>query len=105
MDDRHSAIKCVFRKRGNNHMSIKYTFISTDGKKCDIVTVSKDLLKNATMDAEVFDDLVMEFRKQNMTISDAYYKAEEIHEQYFGRPRYSDHLSYKVSYSYRHKKT
>jgi hypothetical protein len=83
---------------------MKYTFISTDGSKCDIVTVSKDLLKNASMSADGFDDLVMTFRKENMSITDAYYKAEEVHEHYFGKPRYSDHGVYKSSYSQRHKK-
>lgn len=85
-------------------MSIKYTFISTDGSKCDIVCVSKDLLKNASMSAESFDDLVMTFRKENISITEAYYKAEEVHEHYFGKPRYSDNGSYKASYSYRHKR-
>lgn len=83
---------------------IKYTFISTDGSKCDIVTISKDLLKNATMSAESFDDLVMRFRKEDVSLTDAYHRAEEIHEHYFGKPRYSDHGSYKASYSYRHNK-
>lgn len=85
-------------------MSIKYTYVHTDGSKCDIVTISKDLLKNASMSAESFDDLVMTFRKQNVTYSEAYYKAEEVHQEYFGKTRYSDHLSYKASYSYRHNK-
>ena len=85
-------------------MSIKYTFVSTDGSKCDLVTVSKDLLKNANMSAESFDDLVISFRKENVSLTDAYYKAEEVHEFYFGKPRYSDHGSYKASYSYRHNK-
>lgn len=85
-------------------MSIKYTFVSTDGSKCDIVTISKDLLKNASMSAEGFDDLVMNFRRENVTYSEAYYKAEEVHEHYFGHTRYSDHISYKNSYSYRHNK-
>lgn len=83
---------------------IKYTFIYTDGSKCDIVTISKDLLRNASMSADAFDDLVMEFRKENMSMTEAYYKAEEVHEHYFGRPRYSDHGSYKARYSQRHKK-
>jgi ABC-type xylose transport system substrate-binding protein len=81
---------------------MKYTFISTDGSKCDIVTVSKDLLKNATMSAEVFDDLVISFTKENISMTEAYYKAEEVHEEYFGRPRYTDHGVYKSSYSHRH---
>ena len=85
-------------------MGIKYTFIHTDGSKCDIVTISADLLKNASMSAEGFDDLVVSFAKENISLTDAYFKAEEVHQHYFGRPRYSDHGSYKASYSYRHKK-
>jgi len=85
-------------------MGIKYTFIHTDGSKCDIVTISKDLLKNASMSAESFDELVMSFRKEDISLTDAYFKAEEVHEHYFGKSRYSDHGSYKASYSYRHKK-
>jgi hypothetical protein len=81
---------------------IKYTYISTDGATCDIVTLPKSLIKNCTMDAEAFDDLVMNFRKENVTFTEAYHKAEEVHEHYFGRPRYTDHGSYKASYSYRH---
>lgn len=85
-------------------MKVNYTFQSTDGSRCEIVTVSKDLLKNATMSAEAFDDLVISFRKDNVSLTDAYYKAEEVHEFYFGKTRYSDHGSYKSSYSYRHNK-
>jgi hypothetical protein len=81
---------------------MKYTFISTDGSKCEIVTISKDLLKNASMSADSFDDLVMTFRKDNVSLTQAYHKAEEVHEHYFGKPRYSDHGSYKARYSYRH---
>jgi hypothetical protein len=83
---------------------MKYTYTSTDGSKCEIVTISKDLLKNCTMSADAFDELVFTFRKDNVSMTEAYYKAEEVHEHYFGRPRYTDHGSYKSSYSYRHKK-
>lgn len=82
----------------------KYTFVSTDGSKCDIVTISKDLLVNATMTAEGFDELVISFRKENLSLTEAYYKAEELHEHYFGKPKYSDHGCYKTSYSNRHKR-
>jgi len=85
-------------------MGIKYTLIHTDGSKCDIVTISKELLKNASMSADGFDDLVMSFRKENVSLTQAYFKAEEVHEHYFGKSRYSDHNSYKASCSYRHKK-
>lgn len=83
---------------------MKYTYVSTDGSKCDIVTVSKDLLRNCTMSAEVFDDLVINFSKENITLTEAYFKAEQVHEFYFGKQRYSDHVSYKNSLSYRHNK-
>lgn len=83
---------------------IKYTFIHTDGTKCEMVTVSKDMVRNATLTAEAFDDLVMEFRKDNVSSTEAYYKAEQTHMNIFGRPRYSDHSTYKSSYSRRHKK-
>lgn len=83
---------------------IKYTFISTDGSKCEMITVSKDLVRNASLSAEAFDDLVMEFRKDNVSLSQAYYKAEETHMNIFGKPRYSDHNSYKASYSIRHRR-
>lgn len=83
---------------------MKYTFVSTDGSKCDIVCISKDLLINASMSAEKFDDLVMNFHKENLSMTEAYYRAEEVHEHYFGKARYTDHGSYKSSYSYRHKK-
>lgn len=84
--------------------NIKYTYVSTDGTKCDIVTVSKDLLQNASMSAEVFDNLVISFSKENISLTEAYYKAEEVHEHYFGKPRYTDHGVYKSSYSQRHKR-
>jgi hypothetical protein len=83
---------------------MNYTFASTDGSKCDMVVISKDLIKNASMSAESFDELVMTFRKENTSLTDAYHKAEEVHEHYFGKPRYTDHGSYKASYSYRHNK-
>jgi len=85
-------------------MSIKYTFTSTDGSKCEMVMVSKDMVRNASLSAEAFDDLVMEYRRDNVSITQAYYKAEETHKNIFGKPRYSDHGSYKASYSYRHNK-
>lgn len=83
---------------------IKYTFTSTDGSKCEMITVSKDMVRNASLSAEAFDDLVMEYRKDNVSITQAYHKAEQTHMSVFGKPRYSDHNSYKVSYSIRHNK-
>lgn len=85
-------------------MTIKYTFVSTDGSKCEMITVSKDMVRNASLSAEAFDDLVMEYRKGNVSLTEAYYKAEETHMNIFGKPRYSDHGSYKANYSRRHRK-
>lgn len=83
---------------------MKYTFVSTDGSKCDLVVVSKALLENATMSAERFDQLVMTYSKDNVSMTEAYHKAEETHTNIFGKPRYSDHNSYKARYSFRHNK-
>lgn len=82
---------------------LSMTIESTDGA-CDIVTLPKMLVKNCSMSAEGFDELVFGFVKQNVSHTEAYHKAEAVHEQYFGKPRYTDHGSYKSSYSYRHNK-
>lgn len=82
---------------------LRMTIESTDGA-CDIITMPKVLVKNCSMSAEGFDDLVMSFYKNNVSHTEAYRMAESVHEHYFGRPRYTDHGSYKSSYSYRHKK-
>lgn len=76
-------------------MSIKYTFVSTDGGKCDIVTVSKDLLKNASMSVDVFEDLFFDATKTSATYMEAYEKVEVIHEQLFEKRRYSDYDSFR----------
>ena len=76
-------------------MSIKYTYVHTDRSKCDIITISKDLLKNASMSAEVFEELFFDASRTSTTYMEAYEKVEIIHEQYFEKRRYSDYDSFR----------
>lgn len=85
-------------------MSIKYTYVHTDGSKCDIVTISKDLLKNASMSAEVFEDLFFDATRSSSTYMEAYEKVEILHEQYFEKRRYSDYDSFRKAKEHRHNK-
>jgi hypothetical protein len=75
-------------------MSVKYTFVSTDGK-CDIVTVSKDLLQNCTLTAEGFEQVFFTEARTSTTYIEAYEKAEAWHEETFNKRRYSDYDSFR----------
>lgn len=83
---------------------IEYTFISTDGSKCDIVIISKDLLKNASMTSEGFDNLFFDALKTSSTHVEAYEKAEQVHYQYFEKNKYSSYESFKSIMYRNHKK-
>ena len=83
---------------------MQYTFVSTDGGKCDIVTVSKDLLKNASMTSEGFDGLFFNELKTSITHVEAYEKAEEVHYSYFEKRKYSSYESFKAIMYRNHKK-
>lgn len=76
-------------------MKINYTFTSTDGSKCEIVTISKDVLKNCTMSAEGFEQLFFDQVRVSTTYVEAYEKAEEEHERVFEKRRYSDYNSFR----------
>ena len=85
-------------------MSIKYTFVSTDGGKCDIVTVSKDVLKNATLTADGFEQVFFTQASTSSTYMEAYEKVEMWHEETFGRRKYSDYNSFRNAKTQRRKK-
>jgi hypothetical protein len=83
---------------------LKMTLISTDGSACDIVTMPKVLVKECSMSSTGFDELFFSFLKENVTHTQAYEQAEQIHEHFFERRRYSSYESFK-SVRYRdHKK-
>lgn len=85
-------------------MSIKYTFIHTDGSKDDVITISSNLLKNASMSADVFEDLFFDAAKTSTTYMEAYEKIEVLHEEVFNKRRYSDYDSFRKVKERRHNK-
>lgn len=84
-------------------MSIKYTFVSTDGK-CDIVTLPKDLLRNATLTSDGFEQVFFTEARTSSTYVEAYEKVEAWHEDVFGRRKYSDYNSFRNTKTQRKKK-
>jgi hypothetical protein len=81
---------------------LRMTLQSTDGNGCDIVVMPKVLVKNCSMSAEGFDELFFSFYNNgSVTHTAAYEKAEQVHEQYFEKRKYSDYESYRVSKSKR----
>lgn len=84
-------------------MSIKYTFISTDGEKCDIVTLPKDVIKNATLTSEGFEEVFFSQARTSSSYMEAYEKVEAWHEDTFGRRKYSDYNSFRNAKTQRHK--
>lgn len=82
---------------------LKVTLQSTDGTSCDIVTMPKIIIKNCSMSAEGFDELFFQFLKGNVTHTQAYESAEEVHEKYFERRRYSDYDSFRKAKAQRRK--
>lgn len=85
-------------------MNYKYTFVSTDGSKDDIVTISRDLLSNATMTAAGFEEVFFDETRTSATYVEAYEKVEVFHEEVFGKRKYSDYNSFRNSKSQRYKK-
>jgi hypothetical protein len=83
---------------------MKYTYVSTDGSKCDIAIVSKDLLRNCTMTAESFNDVFYDALKTSVTHIEAYEKAEGFHYEYFEKRRYSSYEAFKQIQYRNHKK-
>lgn len=85
-------------------MEIKYTFTSTDGSKCDIVTVSKDLIMNCTMTSDGFEQAFFSEARTSTTYMEAYEKVEIFHEEMFGKRKYSDYNSFRNTKTQRHLK-
>lgn len=80
---------------------LKVTVQSTDGKACDIIVMPKVLVKECSLTAEGFDELFFSFLKENVSHTEAYERAEIIHESYFEKRRYKDYEVYKSSKSRR----
>lgn len=80
---------------------LKMTIQSTDGAACDLVMMPKMIAKECSMTAKGFDELFFCFLDQNVTHAQAYEKAEMVHENYFGRRKYSAFESFKA---YKHQR-
>jgi hypothetical protein len=72
-----------------------YTITSTDGTSCEIVVMPKVMVKDCTLTAEGFDELFFSFMKGDTKQTEAFEKANTLHEHYFGKPRYSDYNSFR----------
>jgi len=70
----------------------------------DITIIPTSIAKGCTLSAASFDEVFMEKLRESKTHIEAYEKAEQLHESYFGKRKYSDHDSFKVSKSNRLKR-
>lgn len=68
----------------------------------EMVMIPKRVLKMVTQDG--FIDFFYSIKKSYMTKVDAYEMCEEIHEQYFGKRKYSEFQTFNVILSRRNKK-
>jgi hypothetical protein len=70
----------------------------------DFVVMPKTLIAGACMSADAFDRIFWANVSHCDTNRDAYEKAEQLHQQYFERRKYSDYETYKSSKSKRMRK-
>jgi hypothetical protein len=75
---------------------LKVTLQSTDDSGCEIVVMPKVLVKECSMSANGFEELFFQFLKGNVSHTEAYDKAEELHETYFEKRKYSSYESFKA---------
>jgi hypothetical protein len=81
---------------------VKWTIESTDRNVTsdDFVTV----VSHCSMSAVGFDELFFRYVNDSKTHTEAYERAEKVHETLLGRRKYSDYDSFRVSKSQRLKK-
>ncbi len=75
-----------------------------DVSQSDFVILPKTLVKGICMSADAFDRIFWSNVPNCETNRDAYEKAEQLHQKYFDRRKYSDYEVYKSSKSHRMKK-
>lgn len=68
---------------------------STDGD-VDFAILPKSLVKNSVLSQKNFEDLYFKYMRDSKTNVEAYEKAEQVHEQYFDRRRYSSFDSFRT---------
>lgn len=84
-------MKIELFREGELYLTIDYVGL---GSSDDLVVLPKSLVKDSFMSKQGFEELFYECLKNTKKNIDAYEKAEEIHEQYFEKRRYSSYESF-----------
>lgn len=74
-----------------------YMTIEAVGNGNDFEVIPKRFIKDSSLSADSFQELFYDCMKETKTHVEAYEKAEEIHEHYFSKRRYSSYHSFKNS--------
>lgn len=82
-------MKIELFRDGHLYMTIDY--VGTTG---ELVVLPKSLVKDSSMSHESFENLFHECARESKTYTEAYEKAESIHEQYFEKRRYASFESF-----------
>lgn len=106
MDDRHPEKVSLFVSRSYHNMKLElfrdgqlYLTIEAIGPGMgdDFEIIPKRLVKDSSLSAQSFKELFYSCMKESKTYVEAYEKAEEIHEKYFDKRRYSSYNSFRHS--------
>jgi len=92
-------MKLELYRDGELYMSIE----STSGD-VDFTILPKSIVLNSSLSPKSFDDLFLKCTKDMGTYVEAYNKAEQIHQDFFGVKKYSDYDSFRISKSNRIKR-
>jgi hypothetical protein len=84
-------MKIELLRDGKLFMTVDYV---GPGSADDLVILPKSLVKDSSLSQESFENLFHECVKGSKTYSEAYEKAEAIHEQYFDKRRYASYESF-----------
>ena len=71
--------------------------IEAVGEDVDFAILPKSIVKDSSLSPKGFEELVFKCYKDESSHEKAYYKAEEIHVEYFGSKKYASFESFRVS--------
>lgn len=72
-----------------------YMTIETTGGDIDLAILPKSVIKNSALSPKSFEELFYKCARETATYTEAYEKAEQTHEEYFGCRRYSSYDSFR----------
>lgn len=81
--------------------NVKWTLESIGTFTDDVIVLPKTIARGCSMTASGFDELFFDKLKTSSTHIEAYEKAEGIHESIFGKRRYKEYDSFRISKSQR----